>query len=99
MPLTSIRADKVKRSSDGALQSRPKSKRGKDMNKPAVKPREHEQGEPLNSLSPYYRTSFGRAYLTDSLIGLRDIPDSSVNLVVTSPPYALHFKKAYGNVD
>ncbi|MGH9427942.1 MAG: DNA-methyltransferase [Terriglobia bacterium] len=27
------------------------------------------------------------------------MPDSSVNLVVTSPPYALHFKKEYGNVD
>jgi site-specific DNA-methyltransferase (cytosine-N4-specific) len=26
------------------------------------------------------------------------MPSSSVNLVVTSPPYALHFKKAYGNV-
>ncbi len=25
------------------------------------------------------------------------MPDSSVNLVVTSPPYALHFKKEYGN--
>ena len=27
------------------------------------------------------------------------LPDDSVDLVVTSPPYALHFKKAYGNVD
>jgi DNA modification methylase len=69
------------------------------MNKPAAKPRKEEQDEPLASLSPYYRTPFGRAYLTDSLIGLRDLPDSSVNLIVTSPPYALHFKKAYGNVD
>ena len=69
------------------------------MNQPAVKPREREEGEPLNTLSPYYRTPFGRAYLTDSLVGLRDIPDGSVNLIVTSPPYALHFKKAYGNVD
>jgi site-specific DNA-methyltransferase (cytosine-N4-specific) len=29
---------------------------------------------------------------------LNALPDSSVNLVVTSPPYALHFKKEYGNV-
>ena len=28
---------------------------------------------------------------------LQTIPNNSVNLVVTSPPYALHFKKAYGN--
>jgi site-specific DNA-methyltransferase (cytosine-N4-specific) len=30
---------------------------------------------------------------------LTDLPSSSVNLVVTSPPYALHFQKEYGNVD
>jgi site-specific DNA-methyltransferase (cytosine-N4-specific) len=28
----------------------------------------------------------------------RQLPDASVNLVFTSPPYALHFKKEYGNV-
>ncbi|MGA7886624.1 MAG: site-specific DNA-methyltransferase [Acidobacteriaceae bacterium] len=28
---------------------------------------------------------------------LQALPSGSVNLVVTSPPYALHFKKAYGN--
>ena len=27
------------------------------------------------------------------------MPDASVDLVVTSPPYALHFKKEYGNAD
>jgi DNA modification methylase len=30
---------------------------------------------------------------------MRRIPDSAVHLVVTSPPYALHFKKEYGNVE
>ncbi len=30
---------------------------------------------------------------------LSKLPDASVNLVITSPPYALHFKKEYGNVD
>ncbi|MGH8587824.1 MAG: DNA-methyltransferase, partial [Gammaproteobacteria bacterium] len=30
---------------------------------------------------------------------LEALPDSSVALVVTSPPYALHFKKEYGNVE
>jgi DNA modification methylase len=30
---------------------------------------------------------------------LRGLPDESVNVVITSPPYALHFKKEYGNVD
>jgi site-specific DNA-methyltransferase (cytosine-N4-specific) len=29
---------------------------------------------------------------------LKTIPDGSINAVITSPPYALHFKKEYGNV-
>ena len=29
---------------------------------------------------------------------LKALPEASVNLIFTSPPYALHFKKAYGNV-
>lgn len=49
--------------------------------------------------TPFYRTDLGAAYLGDSLEALREIEDNSVSLVVTSPPYALHFKKAYGNVD
>jgi site-specific DNA-methyltransferase (cytosine-N4-specific) len=38
-------------------------------------------------------------YCADSLAALRSLPDDSVNLVVTSPPYALHFKKEYGNAN
>jgi DNA modification methylase len=45
-----------------------------------------------------YRTSLGRAYLGDSLEVLRTLPASSVDLVVTSPPFALQRKKSYGNV-
>ena len=48
-------------------------------------------------LRPFYTTPFGAAVLGDSLDALRALPDGSVNLVVTSPPYALHFKKEYGN--
>jgi len=44
-----------------------------------------------------YRTSKGAALVGDALALLRGLPDESVNLVVTSPPYALHFKKVYGN--
>lgn len=47
--------------------------------------------------SPFYRTSVGAAYLGDSGETLKALPDASVNLVFTSPPYALHFKKEYGN--
>lgn len=52
----------------------------------------------LPGLKPFYQTGLGAAYLGDSREVLRQLPASSVNLVFTSPPYALHFKKAYGNV-
>jgi DNA modification methylase len=53
----------------------------------------------LVPLRPIYQTALGAAYAADSLHVLKRIPDSSVNAVITSPPYALHFKKEYGNVD
>lgn len=52
----------------------------------------------VSSLAPYYQTSCGAAYLGDSLELTKAMPDASVNLIFTSPPYALHFKKEYGNV-
>lgn len=58
--------------------------------------------EPITSLvpgiQPFYSTDFGAAYLGNSLEILKQIPDGSINAVITSPPYALHFKKEYGNV-
>ncbi|WP_374683217.1 site-specific DNA-methyltransferase [Accumulibacter sp.] len=48
---------------------------------------------------PAYTTPYGAAYLGDSREFLAKLPEGSVNLIFTSPPYALHFKKAYGNVD
>ncbi|MGA3372969.1 MAG: site-specific DNA-methyltransferase [Terracidiphilus sp.] len=47
--------------------------------------------------APYFASKFGAAYLGDSLDLLQKLPTGSLNLVVTSPPYALHFKKEYGN--
>ncbi|MBX3425952.1 MAG: site-specific DNA-methyltransferase [Pirellulales bacterium] len=49
------------------------------------------------SISPIYETELGRAYCGDSLEFMRSLPDGELDLVLTSPPYALHFKKAYGN--
>jgi len=46
---------------------------------------------------PLYETSLGKAYVADSLKFMTSVDAESVNLVMTSPPYALHFKKAYGN--
>ncbi len=48
---------------------------------------------------PFYATEHGAAFLGDSRKLLTKIPDGTVNLVFTSPPYALHFKKEYGNVE
>lgn len=44
-----------------------------------------------------YRTQYGKCECIDSLIGLEALEDNSVNLVITSPPFALQRKKAYGN--
>jgi DNA modification methylase len=51
----------------------------------------------LLAQEPLYRTTHGAAFLGDSQELLAGIPTGSVNLVFTSPPYALHFKKEYGN--
>lgn len=51
------------------------------------------------ALTPAYSTNLGTAYCADSLELLPTLEDASVDLVVTSPPYALHFKKEYGNAD
>lgn len=46
-----------------------------------------------------HETKLGKAILADSLAYMPELPDSSVNLIMTSPPYALHFKKEYGNAN
>lgn len=53
----------------------------------------------IPAFSPLYSTSLGDAYATDSLSLMRAMPDDSINVVLTSPPYALHYKKEYGNAD
>jgi len=47
----------------------------------------------------YFSTEMGRAYLGDSLDLLPNIKSQSIDLICTSPPFALVRKKAYGNVD
>jgi|YNPNPStandDraft_1061719.scaffolds.fasta_scaffold12732_2 DNA modification methylase len=48
---------------------------------------------------PYYTTRYGASYLGDSLGYLRQMDRDSVDLIITSPPFALERKKEYGNVD
>jgi site-specific DNA-methyltransferase (cytosine-N4-specific) len=47
--------------------------------------------------TPLYDTRNGKAYVGDALDLLADLPESSVDLVMTSPPFALQRQKAYGN--
>jgi DNA modification methylase len=47
---------------------------------------------------PVYTTRRGRAYHADALEVMRRLPAESISLVLTSPPFALRRKKAYGNV-
>ncbi len=45
----------------------------------------------------FYNTNLGTAYLGDSLELMKDIPDASIDLILTSPPFALTRQKEYGN--
>lgn len=48
---------------------------------------------------PFYTTPYGAAYLGDALDYLRQMEPETVDLIVTSPPFALKRKKEYGNVE
>jgi DNA modification methylase len=54
---------------------------------------------PHLSKNSLYTTEYGSAYVMDSLEALAQLPDNSVNLVMTSPPFALQRQKEYGNKD
>lgn len=49
--------------------------------------------------APAYKTGMGAAFCADSLDVLKSLPDASVPLVITSPPFALQRQKEYGNKD
>lgn len=51
----------------------------------------------LRQTQPAYITANGAAYCGDSRDLLRQLADNSVNLVITSPPFALQRQKEYGN--
>ncbi len=54
----------------------------------------------MKSLSePLYTTHLGSAYVGNALDLLREVRDDSIDLVLTSPPFALQRQKEYGNVD
>jgi DNA modification methylase len=51
----------------------------------------------LTGFMPHYSTPSGAIYHKDSIDILRAIPGDSIDLVMTSPPFALTRKKEYGN--
>lgn len=48
---------------------------------------------------PLYKTHSGEAYFGDAFELLQCLPNESINLIMTSPPFALQRQKEYGNVD
>ncbi|CAN5398792.1 site-specific DNA-methyltransferase [soil metagenome] len=50
-------------------------------------------------VKPTYITSCGAAFCGDSNELLEKLPDESVDLVITSPPFALQRQKDYGNIE
>lgn len=51
----------------------------------------------LNLPTAIYHTKYGKAFLGDALDLLQCLPDDSVDLIFTSPPFPLQRPKAYGN--
>jgi site-specific DNA-methyltransferase (cytosine-N4-specific) len=49
------------------------------------------------ALTPFHATKRGKVYLADSLDVMASMKPASVDLIVTSPPFALTRKKEYGN--
>ncbi|MBW4642149.1 MAG: site-specific DNA-methyltransferase [Goleter apudmare HA4340-LM2] len=61
------------------------------MNKEAIKVQK------ILDLTPYYTQNNGVIYLGDSQELIKSVTDNSINLILTSPPFALTRKKEYGN--
>lgn len=46
----------------------------------------------------YLNLELNKAYFDDALNILKIIPDNSIDVIITSPPYAERRKKAYGGI-
>ena len=62
-----------------------------------MKDRKHKK-QSLMGCVPVYETPLGAAYCGTSEDLLGALPDGSIDLILTSPPFALRKKKEYGNV-
>src|SRR5579883_1437352 len=88
-------------SADTRVGRRGKADRQGDLLARLQRPRALPETHPSRLLAPppAHSTQHGAIYVADSGNALAMLPTDSVDLVVTSPPYALHFKKEYGNAD
>jgi hypothetical protein len=50
-------------------------------------------------MKPYFKSKFGQIIRGDSLEYMASLEAESIDLIVTSPPFGLVRKKAYGNVE
>jgi site-specific DNA-methyltransferase (cytosine-N4-specific) len=50
-------------------------------------------------MKPYFKTKLGQIIRGDSLDYMASLESESIDLIVTSPPFGLVRKKAYGNVE
>ncbi len=73
------------------------------MNSRSIENADEQEGDgsvaDLLDSSPTYKTDLGAAFHGDSRDLLKELPDNSIDLIVTSPPFALQNEKEYGNKD
>jgi DNA modification methylase len=75
-----------------------KQKEGMMLTLEKLHPDLHWIGQmPVSSLHPAYSTPGGAMFQANAMALLQSLPPSSVDLVMTSPPFALTRKKEYGN--
>lgn len=64
-----------------------------------IRKRIRGSSDPIPSPIELYRTSLGSAFVARAEEFLLRLPENSIDLIVTSPPFALLREKAYGNLD
>ncbi|MBI4586775.1 MAG: site-specific DNA-methyltransferase [Planctomycetes bacterium] len=78
------------------------SPKAKNFDETALLPGLFPEEFPPEILLPFkstYSTHRGAIYTVDALEAMKQMPQRCIDLLITSPPYALHFKKEYGNAE
>lgn len=84
-----------------SVESNPTAEMTKKRGQPSFAPSKAIRSTARRNLPHSYRalyeTKSGQAIVADSLDFMRALPDETIDLVMTSPPFALKRKKDYGN--